>query len=549
MKGIKRNIHVADIATLANKKMSANATNTSYTLGLSGEVTVGTPDVLYQQVVFIKSTGQIWTHGNLYGITEYNELENKPIEVSENNGFAFFAKGRNATNTASGQNSLAQGQRNEALGDCAHAEGAGNTAYSLQSHAEGGGTEAYGEISHTEGRYTMTYGYGSHAEGDITVGYGSYSHAEGGNLGIEIQATRAYTEGETIIYVNSPLLLRSLVFKTDNTVVEVLQCAFQENEGDYRLLLSEGIDESLEVGGTVYASLCAYGNYSHTEGFRTHASGQYSHAEGIYTFTTNDAEHACGKYNVSVQNKTLFSVGVGTTDNNRKNAVEVTTEGYAYILGLGGYDGTNVSSQNVKHLATIIIELAQTVATLRNNMEQNEIVTATAINNLRKEIENNELVVATAFDNMRKVIESNELVVATALGNIRKDIEDNELVTATAIGNIGKDIENNELVVATAFGNMRKEIENNEMVVATALGNVRKEIVDNELVTATALGNVQQNIENNELVTATALGNVKKEIEDNELVTATALGNVQKTVEDNEKVSATAINDINSRLS
>lgn len=531
MTRIKNKIHVADIATLANKKMSANDTNTSYTLGLSGEVTNGTPDVLYQQVVFIKSTGQIWTHGHLYGIAEYNELGNKPIEVSENNGFAFFAKGRNATNTASGSNSLAQGQRNIALGDCAHVEGVGNTAHGSQSHAEGVGTEAFGDSSHTEGRFTTTYGYGSHAEGDTTVSYGSYSHAEGGNLGIEVQATRAYTEGETTIYVNSPMLLRSLVYKTDNTVVEVLQCTFQENKGDYRLLLSEGIDESLEVGGTVYASLCAYGNYSHTEGFRTHASGQFSHAEGIYTFTTNDAEHACGKYNVSVQNKTLFSVGVGTTDNNRKNAVEVTTEGYAYILGLGGYDGTNVSSQNVEHLATIINELAQTVATLRNNMEQNEIVTATAINNLRKEIENNELVVATAFGNMRKEIESNELIVATALGNIRKDIENNELVTATAIGNIGKDIENNELVVATAFGNMRKEIEDSEKVVATAFGNVRKEI------------------ENNELVTATALGNIQKTVEDNELVTATALGDVQKTVEDNEKVSATAINDINSRLS
>lgn len=513
MSRIKKKIHVADIATLANKKMSANDTNTSYTLGLSGEVTNGTPDVLYQQVVFIKSTGQIWTHGHLYGITEYNELGNKPIEVSENNGFAFFAKGINATNTASGLNSLAQGQRNLALGDCTHVEGVGNTAYGEKSHAEGGGTEAHGDVSHTEGEFTMTYGYSSHAEGQNTVGYGTSSHAEGGSLTIEVQTTRAYTEGETTIYVNNPILLRSLVYKTDNSVVEVLSCDYQESEGDYRLLLSDGIDEGLDVGGMVYVGLCAFGDYSHTEGFRTHAVGQYSHAEGMYTFTTNNSEHACGKYNVSVQNKTLFSVGIGTTDNNRKNAVEVTTEGYAYILGLGGYDGTNVSSQNVKHLATIINELAQTVATLRNNMEQNEIVTATAINNLRKEIENNELVVATAFGNMRKEIESNELVVATALGNIRKDIEDNELVTATAIGNIGKDIENNELVVATAFGNMRKEIEDNEMVVATAFGNVRKEI------------------------------------ENNELVTATALGDVHKTVEDNEKVSATAINDINSRLS
>ena len=88
----------------------------------------------------------------------------------------------------------------------------------------------------------------------------------------------------------------------------------------------------------------ASGAYSHAEGGETSAAGAYSHAEGKGTKTTNEAEHASGKYNISNTGSTIFSVGIGTTDTNRKNAVEVVQNGDAYMIGIGGYDGKNINS-------------------------------------------------------------------------------------------------------------------------------------------------------------------------------------------------------------
>ena len=75
---------------------------------------------------------------------------------------------------------------------------------------------------------------------------------------------------------------------------------------------------------------------SHAEGYSTLARGSHSHAEGYGTITNNDGEHASGKYNVShtgetEADKTLFSVGNGTYDEDRHNAFEIRENGDVYI--------------------------------------------------------------------------------------------------------------------------------------------------------------------------------------------------------------------------
>ena len=70
----------------------------------------------------------------------------------------------------------------------------------------------------------------------------------------------------------------------------------------------------------------ASGDSSHTEGRDTIASGNYSHAGGYYTNALNDYEVAYGTYNQS-NSDTLFSVGDGTADDARHNAIEVTKTG------------------------------------------------------------------------------------------------------------------------------------------------------------------------------------------------------------------------------
>lgn len=82
-------------------------------------------------------------------------------------------------------------------------------------------------------------------------------------------------------------------------------------------------------------------------------SGDYSHGEGIDPWTSNEGEHAEGKYNKS-NDGTISSVGIGTADNDRKNAFEIMQNGEVYIIGVGNYDGTNAGGAGVSTLQSSI---------------------------------------------------------------------------------------------------------------------------------------------------------------------------------------------------
>lgn len=77
------------------------------------------------------------------------------------------------------------------------------------------------------------------------------------------------------------------------------------------------------------------------------ANGSYSHAEGLGTIAENMGEHACGMYNNSTIGKTIYSIGNGTGLYNRKNAVEVLSDGSMFIQNVGNFNGTNFS-QSIK---------------------------------------------------------------------------------------------------------------------------------------------------------------------------------------------------------
>lgn len=100
--------------------------------------------------------------------------------------------------------------------------------------------------------------------------------------------------------------------------------------------------------------------YTHAEGFGTKAQGSAAHAEGCKTVTTNAYEHAQGGYNLSntgenQSDKTLHSIGIGDGEENRKNAHEVMQNGDTYIIGIGGYIGTNPTE--AKTLQEVIAEI------------------------------------------------------------------------------------------------------------------------------------------------------------------------------------------------
>ena len=62
----KKFIHFARFDLFLSKKLSADKDNTTYTIGLDGEVLEGDPDISYQSIVYIKDAKCIFTHGQLY---------------------------------------------------------------------------------------------------------------------------------------------------------------------------------------------------------------------------------------------------------------------------------------------------------------------------------------------------------------------------------------------------------------------------------------------------------------------------------------------------
>ena len=78
----KKLIHFNTFENFNSKKLSANIENTKYTLGIDGEIQTGSPDILYQSIVYIKDTKQQWTHGQLY-TSDDNYFETKEDALSK----------------------------------------------------------------------------------------------------------------------------------------------------------------------------------------------------------------------------------------------------------------------------------------------------------------------------------------------------------------------------------------------------------------------------------------------------------------------------------
>ena len=302
--------------------------------------------------------------GGSGGTNDYEELINKPIyKIAGEDGYVM-----------NGASSAIKG----------FAEGVSTKTYLEGAHAEGYETVAMGRGAHAEGGVTRAIAWFSHAEGDSTIANEVCAHAEGSGLIYKMLVTRDYTQGETYLYSYSNIRRGAAIKQTlTDDVVYVTQSQLETN-GDYRLTLSApldrnisrqtqinhygmayGADSHVEGSGTVAfekgshaegSQTCAYGINSHAEGLSSVAQGNNSHAEGASTMTTNNGEHAEGRFNVSTPNTTLSSVGFGSSWG-RKNAWEVDWNGNIYIYGIGGYDGTNITSSNVKSVQEVIADL------------------------------------------------------------------------------------------------------------------------------------------------------------------------------------------------
>lgn len=213
----------------------------------------------------------------------------------------------------------------------------------LGCHVEGGDNVVGGQNSHAEGQYNAALGTASHCEGK-----GFYKHY------ITDWKQRTYRDNDYIVskWKETPLGKKEgetkIHYKFSAAIAPFSHIEGMGNITEKCGAKFSGLDTGVEtvfINGSNHAE--GVGNYnggaaSHVEGIRNEISkdAYASHAEGIKNTTQNRAEHASGQYNKSNKatdtfgdaGNTLFSIGCGTSDTDRKNAFEVMQDGTCKYL-------------------------------------------------------------------------------------------------------------------------------------------------------------------------------------------------------------------------
>lgn len=236
-----------------------------------------------------------------------------------------------------------------------HLEGNSNaTVHSMNPNA-GFWEEALG--CHVEGADNVVGGQNSHAEGQYNAALGTASHCEGKGFYkyyITDWKQRTYRDNDYIVskWKETPLGKKEgetkIHYKFSAAIAPFSHIEGMGNITEKCDAKFSGLDTGVEtvfIIGSNHAE--GVGNYnggaaSHVEGIRNEIghNAYASHAEGIKNTTQNRAEHASGQYNKSNKasdtfgdaGNTLFSVGCGTSDADRKNAFEVMQDGTCKYL-------------------------------------------------------------------------------------------------------------------------------------------------------------------------------------------------------------------------
>lgn len=331
------------------------------------------------------------------------DFSNRPNQVSGYGSITYGIMNKNA-----GTTTIVEGMRNAVPDKIhrSHIEGQYMTfpdvEYALDCHVEGQNCNivGYALICHLEGNgsavvHSMGKNVGffeeacaCHVEGGGGVAGGAYSHVEGD--GCAALKTGAHCEGKGF-YKNSVTDWKKRTDK-DNDYLKDLWKKILFGKTDtsgytYKFSAAIGLASHVEGMGNIapeaYATLegldtgatasfvnganhaegagnLAGAAASHAEGIRNEIGNNAyaSHAEGIKNTTQNRAEHASGQYNKSNKatdtfgdaGNTLFSVGCGTSDADRKNAFEVMQDGTCKYLDVA--TGEQIDVGVAKELST-----------------------------------------------------------------------------------------------------------------------------------------------------------------------------------------------------
>lgn len=362
------------------------------------------------------------------------DFSNRPNQVSGYGSVTYGIMNKNA-----GTTTIVEGMRNAVPNKIhrSHIEGQYMTfpdvEYALDCHVEGQDCKivGYASICHLEGTGSavvhsmgenvgfFSEAVGCHVEGENGVAAGAFSHVEGS--GCAALNNTAHCEGHGYYGISvtdwkkrtakdnnylKDLWKKILFGKTDTSgytykfSAAIADASHVEGTGNIAPKAGvhlEGLDPGTTasfVNGANHAE--GAGNLagaaaSHAEGIRNEIgdNAYASHAEGIKNTTQNRAEHASGQYNKSNKasdtfgdaGNTLFSVGCGTSDADRKNAFEVMQDGTCKYLDVA--TGEQIDVGVAKELSK---PFDLTIGSTTKKVDGKSVVTFTAeeINNSRQ---------------------------------------------------------------------------------------------------------------------------------------------------------------------
>lgn len=291
------------------------------------------------------------------------QFDKSITEIFDVKGVAYdnYSHKEGYCNNSSGIASHSEGKYNTSVGDSSHTEGYQTYANGSRAHAEGYKTTVIAADGHAEGRETWCLGGQGHVQGFLGICYGGYSHTEGGiEQTFEVSGKKLINKEEEVrnffnLYTTQTTVGSSSYWKINSDFYDNYYAHGSFGNGTH----AEGInnivcDKAGHVEG--YTNVCGdmipgHGQDSrvyapHAEGvnnriesllYAPHVGGGYNHiksgnytfAHGYYLSVENDYEASFGKYNSSLINgkKVLFSYGIGTGEENRKNAFSILEDG------------------------------------------------------------------------------------------------------------------------------------------------------------------------------------------------------------------------------
>lgn len=258
-----------------------------------------------------------------------------------------------------------KGTNGTATGNLAISAGDDKTASDgtvFTSAASGDHAVVFGFGNTCAGRSTLAQGLYNTVNGKDSVAFGQRNTVNGDQAFAVGQQNEVTTRlGVTMGYQNKATNTNSIAIGYKNT---------------------SGGSGSVALGDTCESN----GTSSTAMGYKTKATGAYSATFGENTQATNNGEVAMGSYNNSITStdtaeQTSFSFGIGTSDTNRVNALEIKKNGDVYIGNTSLTEKIPVWDDKVDKVTGKQLSTEDFTSTLKTKLESLSNYDDTALSN------------------------------------------------------------------------------------------------------------------------------------------------------------------------